>query len=305
MLEELDREVLLIYLNNIRTLETIVYESCEKQEKLNERLARVQVFQLEPPNTPISIESVEYSVRDSKKRLIACIIGLLVFVFIWICMGMGNKSWNDSSLDSMFKGLFVFGVIICFPLGLFVSIYQFKEFKDSKSILEETKIENEKYNYELNRYELAKSEKLKKNEELIINIKMLNDELNTEILSTRNELDEAYKLNIIPLPFRNIEGIYYLFDYLSTSKETLSNALLHANIDSIKQKLKEVIKIQSDILLVQAQNNIIMYEQNQQIIDSMQNIEVYSKISAINSNVALKMQKKQLAYQKVEFFFKL
>ena len=61
--------------------------------------------------------------------------------------------------------------------------------------------------------------------------------LNKEISSTIALLKKACSANIIPLQFRNIEGVYYLYDYLSTSNQSLSEALMQANLEAIKSKL--------------------------------------------------------------------
>lgn len=134
-----------------------------------------------------------------------------------------------------------------------------------------------------------------------------------EIKREKDEMSEllkqAYSANIIPLQFRNIQGVYYLYDYLSTSTQSLSDALMQCNLDTIKQKLDEMINLQSEAIVQQAQANAALYEQNQRILETaqatMENTAVaakYAQITAVNSELSLRLQRKQLAYQRVEFW---
>ncbi|MBE6875476.1 MAG: hypothetical protein E7496_01930 [Ruminococcus sp.] len=163
----------------------------------------------------------------------------------------------------------------------------------------------------------------KQQEEL--EIKKLEQEINqliAEIEAEQNQLksalSRAYSANIIPLQFRNIEGVYYLYDYLSTSQQSLQSALIQANLDAIKKKLDEIISNQGEMILQQAQTNKMLFSQNQQMIASLQRIQEsavnteqnslvasqYAQISASNSETALIMQKEQLAYQKADYWMK-
>lgn len=139
----------------------------------------------------------------------------------------------------------------------------------------------------------------------------IQQEIRTDISALENDLQNAYSANIIPLQFRNIQGVYYLYDYLSTSNESLTSALMQANLEAIKQKLDKLIALQGEMIIRQAQANQILFEQNQkilekdqQILETAQGIEnntfvaaQYAKISAVNSTVSLRLQEEQLAYQ--------
>ena len=136
-------------------------------------------------------------------------------------------------------------------------------------------------------------------------------EMSKEKLDVQKKLQEAYSANIIPLQFRNIQGIYYLYDYMSTSNQSLSEALMQCNLEAIKQKLDRVINLQGEMIVQQAQQSAALYEQNQQILETaqatMNNTAVaakYAQISATNSAISLKLQSKELAYQKADYWLK-
>jgi hypothetical protein len=144
------------------------------------------------------------------------------------------------------------------------------------------------------------------------------EDIETEMDEICDQLQQAYNANIIPLQFRNIQGIYYLYDYISTSNQGLSEALLQCNLEAIKEKLDNVIKQQGEAIVQQAQANVALYEQNQRILASLNDLNSktddivsntfvaakYAQISATNSAVALKMQAKNLAYQRADFWLK-
>ncbi|MCD7890491.1 MAG: hypothetical protein LUG26_01565 [Ruminococcus sp.] len=148
-------------------------------------------------------------------------------------------------------------------------------------------------------------------QQILTKAKVRRGDLTADIQSTKEHLQKAYSLNIIPLQFRNIQGIYYLYDYISTSNQGLSEALMQCNLDAIKQKLDNVIRLQGAAIVQQAQANAQLYQQNQQILATaqatMNNTAIaakYAQISAINSKVSLKLQSKELAYQKADFWLK-
>lgn len=71
-------------------------------------------------------------------------------------------------------------------------------------------------------------------------------------------LEQAYSENIIPMQMRNIWGAYYLFDYLSTSQQSLSEALFQFNLEQIKQRLDKIISQQGTQILEQRQSNSLL-----------------------------------------------
>lgn len=115
----------------------------------------------------------------------------------------------------------------------------------------------------------------------------------TEIEKASSLLAQAYDVNIVPKQFRNLYAIYYLSDFINTSNESLSTALLNYNLEEIKEKLDEIIEQQQEIIINQAlmiaQNEKIM-KQNQQQLNYLASIEQntdraaqYAQIAANNA----------------------
>ena len=161
---------------------------------------------------------------------------------------------------------------------------------------------------------LQSNNKTKENKEWIIGSEPLVSDLNNEIQETDYMLKKAYDANIIPLQFRTIEGVYYLYDYLSTSNQTLAEALLQANLEAIKQRLDHVIATQGKLIVEQQQTNAKLaniQQTNQQILETAKQTAVntaqaakYAQIAAVNSELAVKLSSKQLAYQRADFWLK-
>lgn len=201
--------------------------------------------------------------------------------------------------------------IICIIIWMFLIISNLSKYKADKAKEkdERTKLSQKITHYKSivktkeERFEKSRERRDKKNDEL----KEIKSALNNEINTIKENLDHAYSANIIPQPFRNIEGVFYLYEYLSSSNQTLSEALMQANLEAIKQKMDNVIKLQSVQIIQQAQTNAKLNT----IISNTEEIEKnsalsakYSIITSVNTALTNMLMSKSLAYQKAEFFLK-
>lgn len=128
-------------------------------------------------------------------------------------------------------------------------------------------------------------------------IEQLKDEFNgvTEELNNATKLlEQAYSVNIIPQQFRNIYAVYYLCDFVNTSNESLSTALLNYNLDIIKQKLDEIIDQQQEIII----NQTLMMAQNEKLIK--QNEQKIRYLASIEQNSDRASQYAQIAANNAE-----
>ena len=303
--DEIDRESLLTYLGDLRTMETVRAETIAMSGKLDAEKdnadKRLRTFKNDIPKEPVPPK------RPENLGGTGCLIPFVILGII--CTILGLTIGRD--LGTFYAGFMV-------VLGLFLAIVFIKMIVESKSAdkKEITKYEAEirifeeamkKYKEETNEH---KSQVYRAEKECNEHKKEA-DEHKIALNDEKNELDimidKAYSANIIPQQFRNIEGVYYLYDYLSTSNQSLSEALMQANLEAIKQKMDNVIKLQSAQIVQQAQMNAKLGH----IIDiseaTMNNTAVaakYAQIAAVNSELQLKLQAEQLAYQKAEFWLK-
>lgn len=129
----------------------------------------------------------------------------------------------------------------------------------------------------------------KDNEAKMHELKIIRDAIEKEMHEAAELLKNAYDLNIIPQHFRNIYAVYFLYDFISTSNESLTTAMLHCDLDSIKQKLDTVIDKQVELILGQAviasQNEKLMM-QNRATLYHLANIEQNTSVSAQYAKMA-------------------
>lgn len=96
-----------------------------------------------------------------------------------------------------------------------------------------------------------------------------------ELESVNKMLKKEYGLNIIPSNFRNITAIYYLYNFITTSNQSFTTALMHFDLQEIKNKLDKVIQQNREIIIQQA----YLISQNERII--AQNQDCLSKLSSL------------------------
>lgn len=228
MNDEISREALLIYLNDLRIMETIIHESDNKIKKVeNERyrvklvLNRNENFFKEGPLRP-------FPERSSLKMG----IGALAMAVVFFIFAAPLKEF----VGAFGVGIMIFFGIFCLIFSIigFVGVQSEKDDYDFK--LNEYYKKQEKFDKEMDEHyrslERAKKNYKSTSENADKSIKELNADKNDISLKLQN----AYNANIIPLQFRNIQGIYYLYDYISTSNQGLSEALMQCNLEAIKQK---------------------------------------------------------------------
>lgn len=309
MSDAIDRESLLIYLNDLRTMETIVYESEKKINEMDEKI-----------NTERNI-LIEYERKFKPEEPMLALSQL----------DSGLNSWNNpGSVKTCGIVMIVLGVlalvifaamgevaigVLCLLVALGIGSAMLYH---ANNIISE---DNQRYLIYEDKKERYKEKLEKFQKDLAVTRRRVNESreqstpiiesLHGDINFSKELLEKAYSANIIPLQFRNIQGIYYLYDYISTSNQSLSEALMQCNLEAIKEKLDNVIKLQSTAIIQQAEANAALYEQNQKILETaqatMNNTAVaakYAQISAINSELSLKLQKKDLAYQRADFWLK-
>lgn len=173
---------------------------------------------------------------------------------------------------------------------------------------------DKQFDQEMERYQAEKAEYDKVQPLYLEAYQKIRNELTQQREETQKEYDaassvliSAYSANIIPMQFRNITGVYYLYDYLSTSNQSLSEALMQANLEAIKQKLDTVISQQSELIIETAQLNAKMGKVMEYTEATMQNTAVaaqYARITAANTDTIRIVAQEQLAYQKFDTWMK-
>lgn len=302
--QELDRESLLIYLNDIRTMETIIFESDKRIEKFEDHLDIYRKYiadDIERKNKASELlknrpKPNPPTTKHPKRFLVA---GLFLTIFSFFCFSRAvNWDFHDNS-DFYFAtgGVCLFiGPILLIISGLIKNNEKFVNMQYEARL--------SAYNNAVNHLNSMKEHELstkKRYESVLHEFEPYVTEINEDKAEIAEKLEKAYSANIIPLIFRNIHGIYYLYDYLSTSNQSLSEALVQYNLEAIKNSLNTVIKLQGEAIVQQAQANAVFYAQNQEILKNCAATARYSQISAVNSELAVRLQTQSLAYQEADY----
>lgn len=108
-----------------------------------------------------------------------------------------------------------------------------------------------------------------------------NDKCISELKELDTVLAQNYSINIIPSQFRNVEGVCYLYDYLSTSRESFQSALINFNMNRLNINMQNMIRMQGEMLIQQ-------YVTNARLADvKNQNSAMLSRLSSIEQNTEL------------------
>lgn len=314
MNNQLSHEALTIYLRNLRTLEFIKHQCEESIKKINQKSSYLENnLQSAKNSSPRAVsQNPSFPTGELMSFIISSIIaGVAIwcvgaFIF-WVALFL--QICDVTTFDTILK---ISKIVIFIIVLIIIIIHIVNTINDynSKKIAYENdqrRFMNEKRNisnnisyYENKLYQFRPEAQRRL------------DMLNTYLRQIDNMRQRAYSLNIIPQQFRGIYGVTYLYDFISTSDLSLSDAVLNCNLEQIKHKLDAVISKCNDIIYEQQRTNANLREiqrQNNQILAEARNTSrntalaaQYSEIAAENSAVALELQKKQLAYQEVDFW---
>lgn len=268
-----NREVLLNYLNNVRTLEFAV-------NKLNN-----------------DIYNIECKISNlGRTRAIASVDGfggLSVIIFLGVVFLVAlliNAGINGDGLMSAFKPLLQPIVILAMIASIVIIAITV-----ISNIVERSR-DVRRYNQEI----AAEKERLRREEEekkyWVEVLPKYKDDLNR----TTRLLEKAYSIGIIPDKCRNIYGAYFLYDNISTSTISLMDAIYLFAFDEISRKLDVVIEQQRQIIMELARSNALneqIVNQNKEIlrhaIATERNTELaakYSQVAAVNSETVSQIQ---------------
>lgn len=250
--DEYNREVLKLYLGQLRNLECAKNKLEKEIYNTDERIASLgHSYLRNPPREDSSGMGEIFG---------GLAFGAGILVVGWLLNKVGMWLFGSSFIMT----LAIIAAIIISVLGIISGISAASE--NSKR---EREYEIEKQNDEIR----VENELLEKDR-----MSLVRKNMNIEFEQVEALLTKAYSINIIPAQFRNLHAIYYLHDFISTSNESLTSGLMHCDLDVIKQKLDTVIEQQQTMILNQA----IMMAQNEQIIQ--QNDRHLRHIINIESN---------------------
>lgn len=313
----MDRGALLLYLRDLRDLEiakkkieTIFNYEKAKYEQEQRSLNATNLVNIPEKKSGWSV-----------KRIIGAFLSLfggggMMLWFIYLMafgtteksfqgtVTVNGKTYNSIEFEKVPIGvtpvliICTIAAIVIILLGVYTVYNAIKETKENK-----TEIENAKNHNEIQRLNVQKNSNLsmqkKKQWEQRANF------LRKEYKKISSLLESNYSLNILANQYRNLPSLYYIYDYMSSSQETLKDTLLHEHMENGIQRLLErldyIIEQNQQIIFqnrLQESANSRMIEQNNKMLNSLketeQNVRIATQYAEISAN-----------YNKVTAYFSL
>jgi hypothetical protein len=75
-----------------------------------------------------------------------------------------------------------------------------------------------------------------------------------ELRNIGNLLQNAYSMNILPSQYRNLPSIYYIYEYMSTSQASLEDTLIHEHMENGIQRIMDKL----DVIIAQNEERILL-----------------------------------------------
>lgn len=276
-MDELDRSTLINHLADLRALE----------------LARDKILSTLKKNNA-KIRNLGYSGTFHKPSLKPAFIipsvitlGMIIMLVVINTIEEGGKFTVDKKVIPLYASI-ILGTVIVGAI-LFVIM-----FSSSVSNLK-------KYN------ESVENDRLRVENEIKIRNSLANENYaaQNKLAEVNKLLSETYSLNIIPQQFRNIQGVCYLYDYISTSQQSLESAFLNYNVNQINIKMDQVITQQSEMILQQYITNSrlkAVEAHNIKMINQLESIQANSAEAARQAAITATHAKAITFFEGYNFF---
>lgn len=306
-----DRRILVPYLQDVCTAELMCAE-LEKdiQKSITEYEEVCIIIDSAMPGDRPSMPVLK-KWKKEKISWVPLLIALLMPIGILLCGALAGvifyflnlRTYGDAA-TGMAGGRFAGGLVLV--IGFFVWICYlkaslgeiFQSIKDAKyhnsteyrkQLQSENERQMELYEARLRDYENKKERLYARRAELPKLIRSLKDK-HTVVECMRSKL---YAINVIPSQYRNIYAAYYLYDFMSTSRETdLEKVIQTFVLEEIKQRLDKIIMQNNQVLINQRVQLAMQEQQNRMVAENHR--EEMRNIARLEAN-----QERQLDYQKM------
>ena len=257
----INRDALLIYLRDLRDLELAKYRLSEMIDE--------EEYNFETTDATLQESHYQsYYAEDTREvPTNSSFIGSFVAGFLLLLLGV-----LSSFIIPLF-GPFLGIIIVGFGVSKFIGISSAKKLKREITTNQE---EIRKANAEVHRYNKQEEKRVHNNQQLRVQYAeewaQRKSYLQNESEKVDGLLNESYSLNILPSPYRNIQSVYYIYDYMSTSQASFDETLMHEHLengfDRILSRLDTIVSNQGkQIFQLRA-----IEAQNQRQIEQTQNV---------------------------------
>ena len=296
----MDRTALLLYLKNVRDLEVArnIIGSMYNHDK---QAYESNVMAIKKKMNPVyDLPDFKYEPRGGCFFFSA----FMVIMYIICAVAIGYliaKSGSDSGswvLMLMIFGAIFFGVIM--------------KNNDPGSKQSQEKAYKEEIDALRNSNEIASAQNAvisKDIDSLYQNWLKKDDYYKKEYSKTTEILQDFYAMNIIPLQYRKLSAVCYLYDYMNSCQESFQMALLSTQLEEgirrIEAKLNTVIDLVRENII---ETRLLREENRRQVEKTIsQNSQMLNHLKSIESNSYEASQYAKLAsnYSKANAYFSL
>lgn len=247
-MEHMDRKVLITYLQSLKNLEVLrhqlanLYHQHKEEQRSQQKLLETKSHGKFPAGAIVG--------------LAAAALLVIAAVAIWL--------WGDAYKQGAYSGFILWMVGRTLPifLGIMVLVVLAGShpLRNIREYNEEVRSANN-HNEQVRQRTPAVKAELQRLDQV-----MAYDE--QEYAKVKQLLEEAYSFNVIPAPYRDLEHMLYISDYMSTSNATLEDTLLHSHMEdgiaAIASRLDIIVRQNVQMiraLQVQAAQNATMLQQ--------------------------------------------
>ena len=318
-----------IYLNDVLNLEVSIIHLNECDSQTVDEIEKTRQWgygndikspkrpeEPKKPPFPYCEEVTMSEVAEDNKSIILGICAIFAFFFFVfklanVCTDYDGISDIEYGCNGFFLTIFLTAIFTAIVAGIVTFILWLIEFFSQKSHYksqvqiyhnstlpkhekdkENYKIECDKYNEKHAVYVESLRERQK---EADSKISTLNSKLATireDRDTAENLLEQAYNANIIPKKYRGIYPVYFLYDYISSSGQSLENALLHCQLDNLESQLGTIIQTNYIMIL----QNAVQIAQNKQIIRNQERM-IHNQHELIDASYRAEEQREKIISQ--------
>ena len=274
----MDRDALVLYLENVRDLEVVKYKIQQLQNYCN-----IQ-YRKDINNHPTVVKQPEYKeIPLASPSITYALLGVVVTVLFVYMSLKPSSGWFETTCKLLV--LFIPGII-----AIVLYLLAISHLGDKKEIIEHNNSEKRRY---LMDTEIAKNN--------LAFIEQRKEEWNkkTDFYERQSHqveelLRKYYSMNIIPKTYldstndrnRPLATACYLYDYMSSSRESFQMALISNQIEDGIQRIEAKLDIIIDRLDTIIWNQKVMREENRRYINQQidQNNRMLSSLKQIERN---------------------
>lgn len=276
----MNRKAFLLYLRDLRDLE-YARNKIKTIYNQQEYVTNKSIEEMKTPKWAIDSEHVDFGILILGGIVVAA-VAAIGFFFKWV-----TDICSDDILDYLISCCTNIISKACWGLCVILAVVFIISFGENIASARASKKHNDKERARING-------NIKTINNLKITWEAQKNYLTREYAKVGNLLNTYYSQNILPMQYRNLSALIYIYQYMATSNANLETVLLHAHMEDgiqrIERRLNDIIRQNEEIIFSQhiaEAHNRKMVEQNKQMLSSLGRIEnsasetaYYSKMTA-------------------------